>query len=81
MKHLNIFYGFNNNINDSKMKIGYTIENFDANLDREYLVKTALIAEKAGFESLWTVDHIMQADEEGLTIYGDTTTAFYNNLA
>jgi probable F420-dependent oxidoreductase len=63
------------------MKFGYTVENFDVNLDREYLIKTAKIAENAGFESLWTVDHIMQANEEGLTIYRDTTTAIYNNIA
>lgn len=63
------------------MKFGYTIENFDENLDRDYLIKTAKIAEQSGFESLWTVDHIMQSNEKGLTIYGDTTTALYNNIA
>ena len=63
------------------MKFGYTIENFDSNLDREYLIETAKIAEQAGFESLWMVDHIMQANEEGLTIYENTTTALYNNIA
>ncbi|MHA1198842.1 MAG: LLM class flavin-dependent oxidoreductase [Candidatus Heimdallarchaeaceae archaeon] len=63
------------------MKFGYTVENFDVNLDREYLIETAQIAEKAGFESLWTVDHIMQANEKGLTIFGDTSTALYNNIA
>jgi len=62
------------------MKFGYTLENFDANLDREYLVETTQIAEQAGFESLWTVDHIMQADERGLTIYEETSTALYNNI-
>jgi alkanesulfonate monooxygenase SsuD/methylene tetrahydromethanopterin reductase-like flavin-dependent oxidoreductase (luciferase family) len=60
------------------MKIGYTLENFDANLERKYLIESAKIAEEAGFESLWTVDHLMQANEEGLTIYGETTTALYN---
>lgn len=60
------------------MKFGYTIENFDKNLDREYLVKVAQITEEAGFESLWTVDHIMQPDEIGLTIFEETTTAIYN---
>lgn len=62
------------------MKFGYTIENFDTNLRREYIVETAQLAEKAGFESLWTVDHIMQADENGLTIYDQTTTATYNTI-
>ncbi len=57
------------------------MENFDSNLKRDFLIKTARIAEQAGFESLWTVDHIMQANEKGLTIYGDTTTAIYNNIA
>ena len=63
------------------MKFGYTVENFDVNLDRKYLIETAKIAEQAGFESLWMVDHIMQANENGLTIYGDITTALYNNIA
>lgn len=63
------------------MKFGYTLENFDMNLERDLLIETAKIAEKAGFESLWTVDHIMQSDEKGLTIYGNTTTALYNNIA
>ena len=62
------------------MKFGYTIENFDINLKREYIVETAQLAEKAGFESLWTVDHVMQADEKGLTIYDQTTTAIYNTI-
>jgi len=62
------------------MKFGYTIENFDTNLRREYIVKTAQLAEKVGFESLWTVDHVMQADEKGLPIYDQTTTAIYNNI-
>ncbi len=62
------------------MKIGYTLENFDSNLERDYLIKSAKIAEEAGFESLWTVDHLMQANEEGLTIFGDTTTALYNTI-
>ncbi len=70
-----------NNSSGEKMKFGYTIENFDENLDRDYLIKTAKIAEQSGFESLWTVDHIMQSNEKGLTIYGDTTTALYNNIA
>ncbi len=63
------------------MKFGYTLENFDANLKRDFLIETARVAEQAGFESLWMVDHIMQSDEKGLTIYGDTTTALYNNIA
>ncbi|MCE7742721.1 MAG: LLM class flavin-dependent oxidoreductase [Candidatus Heimdallarchaeota archaeon] len=63
------------------MKFGYTVENFDANLKRDFLIETAKVAEQAGFESLWMVDHIMQSDEKGLTIYGDTTTALYNNIA
>ena len=63
------------------MKFGYTLENFDMNLERDLLIETAKIAEKAGFESLWTVDHILQSDEKGLTIYGNTTTALYNNIA
>lgn len=62
------------------MKIGYTLENFDANLERDYLIKTAKLAEEVGFESLWTVDHLMQANEKGLTIYGETTTALYNTI-
>ncbi|MHA1198685.1 MAG: LLM class flavin-dependent oxidoreductase [Candidatus Heimdallarchaeaceae archaeon] len=62
------------------MKFGYTLENFDKNLEREYLIKTSQIAEQMGFESLWTVDHLMQADEEGSTIYGETTTALYNTI-
>lgn len=64
-----------------KLKFGYTLENFDVNLERDYLVNSAKIAEEAGFESLWTVDHIMQADEKGLTIFGDTTTSIYNTIA
>ncbi|MCG3221232.1 MAG: LLM class flavin-dependent oxidoreductase [Candidatus Heimdallarchaeota archaeon] len=63
------------------MKFGYTVENFNANLDRDYLIKTAQIADEAGFESLWTVDHIMQPNEKGLTIFEETTTAIYNNIA
>ena len=63
------------------MNFGYTLENFDVNLRRDYLIKTAKIAEEAGFESLWTVDHIMQANEIGLSIYDDTTTALYNCIA
>lgn len=63
------------------MKFGYTLENFDVNLERDYLINTAKISEEAGFESLWTVDHIMQADEKGLTIFDDTTTSLYNNIA
>lgn len=39
------------------MKIGYTLENFDANLEKDYLIKTAKTAEEAGFESLWTVSN------------------------
>ena len=62
------------------MKFGYTIENFDKNLKRDYLIETAKLAEKAGFESLWAVDHIMQADEKGLTIYEQKTTEIYNNI-
>ncbi|TFG11019.1 LLM class flavin-dependent oxidoreductase [Candidatus Heimdallarchaeota archaeon] len=62
------------------MEFGYTIENFDVNLQREYLIETAQTAEKLGFESLWTVDHIMQANEKGLTIYDETTTSLYNNI-
>ena len=62
------------------MKFGYTLENFDKNLERDYLIKTAQIAEQMGFESLWTVDHLMQANEEGLTIFGETTTALYNTI-
>jgi len=46
------------------MKFGYTLENFGINLDSDYLVESAKIAEDSGFESLWTVDHIMQADEK-----------------
>jgi len=63
------------------MKFGYTLENFDVNLERDYLINTAKIAEEVGFESLWTVDHIMQADEKGLTIFDDITTSLYNNIA
>ena len=63
------------------MKFGYTLENFDVNLDKDYLVNSAKIAEKSGFESLWTVDHIMQANENGLTIFGDVSTSIYNNIA
>lgn len=62
------------------MKVGYTLENFDINLDRDYLIKTAKFAEDIGFESLWTVDHLMQANEKGLTIFGETTTALYNTI-
>ena len=63
------------------MKFGYVIENFDANLERDYMIETAKIAEEARFESLWTVDHLMQENVKGLTIYGETTTALYNNIA
>ena len=60
------------------MKFGFTIENFGLNLERDYLIKSAKTAEEAGFESLWMVDHILQANEEGLTIYDETTTGLYN---
>ncbi len=63
------------------MKFAYALENFDVNLDGDYLINSARIAEEAGFESLWTVDHIMQADEKGLSIFGDISTSIYNNIA
>ena len=63
------------------MKFGYVIENFGDNLSKNKLLRTAVMAEKGGFESVWTVDHIMQPNETGLTIYDNTTTAIYNNIA
>ncbi|UCC19224.1 MAG: LLM class flavin-dependent oxidoreductase [Promethearchaeota archaeon] len=42
------------------MKFGYTLENFDVNLNPENLIDTVKLLELSGFESVWTVDHIMQ---------------------
>ena len=53
------------------MKFGLTIENYSKNLEPEKLVQTARTAEEAGFESLWTVDHIMQPHGCKLPIYNN----------
>jgi alkanesulfonate monooxygenase SsuD/methylene tetrahydromethanopterin reductase-like flavin-dependent oxidoreductase (luciferase family) len=51
------------------MNFGYTIENFDINLNPENLIETAKLLEVAGFESLWTVDHIMQPKGGHIPLY------------
>lgn len=51
------------------MKFGYAIENFDINLSPENLIETAKLLEDSGFESLWTVDHIMQPKGGHLPLY------------
>jgi len=43
------------------MNFGFTIENFDVNLDPDKLINTAIMVENSGFESIWTVDHVMQS--------------------
>ncbi|MFX1512639.1 MAG: TIGR03619 family F420-dependent LLM class oxidoreductase [Promethearchaeota archaeon] len=42
------------------MDFGFVIENFDVNLDPNKLIYTAKMVENSGFESIWTVDHVMQ---------------------
>ncbi|MHA2298507.1 MAG: TIGR03619 family F420-dependent LLM class oxidoreductase [Candidatus Hodarchaeales archaeon] len=42
------------------MNFGFTIENFDVNLDPDKIKNTTIMIENSGFESIWTVDHIMQ---------------------
>ena len=51
------------------MRFGYTIENFDINLNPENLIETVGLLEVSGFESLWTVDHIMQPKGARLPLY------------
>ncbi len=43
------------------MNFGFAIENFDVNLDPDKLINTATMVESSGFESIWTVDHVMQS--------------------
>lgn len=42
------------------MNFGFVIENFDVNLDPNKLINIAKMVENSGFESIWTVDHVMQ---------------------
>ena len=51
------------------MQFGLTLENFDANLSPQALIETANLAEECGFESLWTVDHVMQRMGGKLSLY------------
>ncbi|MFW9772447.1 MAG: LLM class flavin-dependent oxidoreductase [Promethearchaeota archaeon] len=51
------------------MKFGYAIENFDVNLSPKNLIQTAKLLEDSSFESLWTVDHIMQPKGGHLPLY------------
>ncbi|MFX0170427.1 MAG: TIGR03619 family F420-dependent LLM class oxidoreductase [Candidatus Hodarchaeota archaeon] len=51
------------------MNFGFTIENFDVNLDPDKLKNTAMVGENSGFESIWTVDHVMQAIGGHIPIY------------
>ena len=57
------------------MKFGYILENYDKNLSPENLIQSAQIAEKVGFHSIWTTDHIMQSKKNRLTIYNNIAEA------
>ena len=51
------------------MKFGLTLENFGANLSPKKLIETAKKAEESGFESFWTVDHVMQQSGGHMVLY------------
>lgn len=51
------------------MQFGLTLENFGSNLSPTRLLETAKMAEEHGFESVWTVDHILQRSKGHQEIY------------
>jgi alkanesulfonate monooxygenase SsuD/methylene tetrahydromethanopterin reductase-like flavin-dependent oxidoreductase (luciferase family) len=57
------------------MKFGYILENYDRNLSPENLIKSAQLAEKLNFHSIWVTDHIMQPQKNRLPIYNTISEA------